>query len=144
MGGTPFPGQDGGHPIPGQDGGVPHPRSEWGGTPSQVRMGGTPFPGQNGGYPFPGQNGGYPLLRSGYRGTWGTPLYQQDGVPPIQVPGQNGGGGGHPTGTAWRVLSMRRAVCLLRSRRSCLNKTKIDKDFAKISQGFSKIILNAR
>ena len=44
MGGSPIPGQDGGTPIPGQNAaGYPNTRSEWGVSPSQVRMG-VPIP----------------------------------------------------------------------------------------------------
>ena len=102
-GGYPIPDLDrGGYSIPGLDGEVPHPRSGWGvaRVPPISRM-------------------GYPLFKSQVR--MGVSPHHQDGVPPVSrmeyTPSRSGQGWGTPTVTAWRVLAMRRAACLLRSRR---------------------------
>ena len=114
-----------------------------GGVPGQVQLGGYPYPimlcnitqnsmGQTpgGGVPSQDQLGGYPV-RSGWgypaRGTpqQGTPLGQDWGYPgvypgrvPPRGPGQDGGVPcrGYPVRTTG-VLTTRRVVCLLRSRR---------------------------
>ena len=123
---------------PGPAGGYPA-RSGQGGTllggypgrvPSgQVRMEGT----QVGYHPWPGQDGGYPgrvplagyLPRPGGTLPWGGTQvgYPHGRVPPSPGPGwrvpcQEGDqDGGYPVRTTEGVLTTRRAVCLLRSRR---------------------------
>ena len=110
--GYPIPGLDGGYCIPGMDGGYPivglerYPGMGY----SHIQV-----PGVDGGYPIPGMDRGTP-----YQVWRGVPWH---GVLPHPGPRCGSGvevrkgGGGTPTGTAWRVLAMRRAVCLLRSRR---------------------------
>ena len=87
---------DGGYPLPrSRQGGTPFQvQVGWRGTPSQVWMGGVPHPAD--GYPLPAWEGGNPPPGKG--------------VPP---PGK----GVPPPPPAQCVLAMRRAVCLLRSRR---------------------------
>ena len=123
LGGYPILGLDGGYisqiwmggyPIMLMVGGVPHPQSG---------QGEYPIPGQDEGYPgyppeYPHQEDGVPpISRVGYYpiSRMGYPPHQYDGVLPH--PGPRSGQGGTPTGTAWHVLAMRQAVCLLRSRR---------------------------
>ena len=68
-------------------------------------MGGIPLPDPGGGTPLPGLEGG--MLDPG----------PGKGYPPPSRSGLRIGGGGTPTRTAYHVLAMRWAVCLLRSRR---------------------------
>ena len=104
--------------YPGQGGTLvryPPARSGWGGTLlGGTLAGGVPWPGgtlvryppsqvRMGGYPA----GGVPWL-GGYPG-WGVPW---SGTPPARS-----GWGGYPGRTTEGVLTTRRAVCLLRSRR---------------------------
>ena len=79
--------------------------------------GGIPHPADGGGVPHPADGGGgYPLPRSGWGGgvphpvDRGEPLPRQGSTPPRGTPPP-------PTRPAQRVLTTRRAVCLLRSRR---------------------------
>ena len=115
-----LPGGGGRYPIPGPDWGVPHPRSgQVVPTPglneevprprSQVWMGGMPIQDQNGGATPPVKTWwGYPpLSKTG----WGTPCPRLDGYPPVlRLDGVS-------PPSAKQALAMRRAVCLLRSRR---------------------------
>ena len=81
-----------------------------GGGPCQVQPGHGGYPAGGGGYPA-GEGG--TLLGRGYpaRGYQGR-------VPPLPPPpARSGQDGGYPVRTTEGVLSTRRAVCLLRSRR---------------------------
>ena len=97
-------------PHPANGAGVPHPRSGWGGGTRSSLWGvswhGVPPPSRS-----QVRIWGVPRVPSVSR--MGYPLCQHDVVHP---PRSQVRMGGTPTGTAWRELATRRAVCLLRSR----------------------------
>ena len=130
-GGVPCQVQPGGGTLPG---GVPWPGGYPGQVPPPARLGwgvpcwGVPWPGG-----YPGQVP--PPARSG----WGGTLVR---YPPSQV--RMGGypaGGGYPGRTTEGVLTTRRAVCLLRSRRRTFLFFRIMDLFPEID-GLHSIILN--